>query len=310
MNILLPIDGSDYSKRALKFAGFFVASLGKTIERIGLLRVVTGRYMKSHIPFFDFRSEILKQSDSFKKFKQRHIDLNIKPSLDEGEKILKEAGISIQVEKFISEGEPSNEIIRLAEEKDFSIIIMARRGISELTGIILGSVTNKVIHHASKQTVYIVGQKIPHEITCPVRKILIPVDGSPYSIKGVEHGAFLAKSLSKFIENITLLRVINLAFYETKLLEGVDLEEEAKKILDEAKQILLKNDIHEGIITIKIRVGNPADEILKEADEHNHDTILLGRKGRTAFKDFILGGVSSTVMQRCIHQTVVIISST
>jgi nucleotide-binding universal stress UspA family protein len=309
MNILLPIDGSEHSRRAVQFAGYLGSSLGNTLRGIALLRVVTGRYMKSHMPFFDFRSEILKQSDSFKKFKRRHINTNVKPSLNESVKILKEAGIEVPVKKFITEGDPSNEIVRLADEKDFSTIIMARRGVSELTGIILGSVTNKVVHHATKQTVYIVGHKIPPERICPVRKILIPVDGSPYSLKGVEYGAFLAQSLQDFINNITLLRVINLAFYETRLMEGIDMEGEAKKILDEAKQILLKSSIQEGLITTRIRVGNPAEEILREAEKQNHDTILLGRKGRTAFRDFILGGVSSTVMQRCIDQTVAIISS-
>ncbi len=299
MNILLPIDGSEHSKRALKFAGYLGSSLGDTLKRIGILRVVTGRYMKDHIPFFDFRSDILKQSDSFKKFKRRHIDTNIKPTLDESVKILKEAGITVPIEKFITEGDPSNEIIRLADEKDFSTIMMARRGISELTSVILGM----------KQTVYIVGQKIPHEKMCPIRRILIPVDGSPYSIKGVRYGAFLAQSLQKFIDHITLLRVINLAFYETRLMEGIDIEGEAKNILAEAKKILLMDGVEERFITTKICIGNPADEILRESSENDHDTILLGRKGRSIFKDLILGGVSTTVIQRCINQSVIIISS-
>jgi nucleotide-binding universal stress UspA family protein len=35
----------------------------------------------------------------------------------------------------------------------------------------------------------------------------------------------------------------------------------------------------------------------------------MGRKGRTALKDFLLGGVSSIVLHRCQNPTIAIVSS-
>jgi nucleotide-binding universal stress UspA family protein len=125
--LLIPIDGSRHSMRAVEFAGYLGASLSKNLAGIALLRVVTGRYMSQRIPYIDFRAEIMKLSDSFRKFKEEHIERNIKPELNEGEKILKDLGIKVDIEKLISEGDPAHEIIRIAEEKDFSTIIMARR---------------------------------------------------------------------------------------------------------------------------------------------------------------------------------------
>jgi nucleotide-binding universal stress UspA family protein len=58
-----------------------------------------------------------------------------------------------------------------------------------------------------------------------------------------------------------------------------------------------------------MRIGTPSDEILREAEEGDHNLIIMGRKGRTAMKDLILGGVSSTVLQRCQNPTVAIVSS-
>lgn len=309
LKILLPIDGSEHSKRALRFAARLGISLGRNLKHIALLRVVTGRYMRNYVSFLDFRSEILKQTDSFKKFKQRHLKENVLPSLDEGEKILKETGIAADIEKRVVEGEPSREIIRVANEERFSSIIMARRGLSGITGLLLGSVTNKVVHAAIGQTIYIVGQSILEDKKCPISKILIPVDGSRFAFKGVEHGAFLAREMENCEININLLRVVNLAFYERRLLEGTDIEEEAKNILEKAKNIILKRKVPETFIATKVRVGDPSEEILKEAEEGKYDLILIGRKGRTAFKDFILGGVSSNVMNRCQNQTVAIVSS-
>jgi len=305
--ILLPIDGSRHSQRAVEFTGYLGTSIGKNLTDLALLRVISGRYMSRYMPYVDFRSELLKLSDSFKEYKKQHIEKNIKPSLDEGEKILRDLGIGVNIEKLMVEGDPAHEIVNIANEKGFSTIVMARRGLSEIIEFLLGSVTNKVVHAAKRQTVYIVGQKILRDKTCPVPKILVPVDGSSYSIKGAEHAACLAGELKTSLSSVTVIRVINLALFEKRLKEGIDPEGEAEKILEEAKSIFLQSGVPEGLISTKIRLGQPAEEILKEADGYN--LIVLGRKGRTAIKDFLLGGVSSTVLHRCQNPTIAIVSS-
>lgn len=44
----------------------------------------------------------------------------------------------------------------------------------------MGSVTNKVVHAANRQTVYIAGQRILKDKARPIPKVIIPVDGSSY----------------------------------------------------------------------------------------------------------------------------------
>jgi nucleotide-binding universal stress UspA family protein len=76
-----------------------------------------------------------------------------------------------------------------------------------------------------------------------------------------------------------------------------------------AEAVLLKAGVSEGLISTRVVVGTPAEEILKEAEEADYHLIIVGRKGRTALKDLILGGVSSTILQRCQNPTVAIVSS-
>jgi len=305
--ILLPVDGSEYSRRAVQFAGYLGASLGINLTDLALLRVISGRYIGRYMPYGDFRADLLKLSDSFKKFKKQHIEKNIKPSLDEGEKILRDLGIGVKIEKLIGEGEPAHEIVRIAAEKGFSTIIMGRRGLSQIMGVLVGSVTNKIAHAVIRQTVYIVGQKILRNKICPVPNILVPIDGSSYSLKGAEHAACLAAELKASVNNVTLLRVINLALFEKRLKQGIDPEAEAEKILDKAKSVFLQAEVPEGLVSTKIRLGQPAEEIFKEADSYN--LIVMGRKGRAALKDFLLGGVSSTILHICQNPTIAIVSS-
>jgi nucleotide-binding universal stress UspA family protein len=307
--ILLPVDGSKHSKRAVQFAGYLGASMGKSLSGITLLHILTGGYLSRHMENVDFRTKILTESEVFRKIKETHVDQDIKPLLDEGEKLLRESGIESAVERLIREGEASNEIIRAADEGKFSTIVMARRGLSTLKGLFLGSVTGKVVHAATRQTVYIVGQRILKDKKCPIPRILIPVDGSSYSMRGVEHAACLASAFTASLDSVTFLRVINPALFAERLKEGIDPEKEARTILDKAKEVFLKADIPENLLTNKVRIGTPSDEILREAEEGDYNLIIMGRKGRTALKDLILGGVSSSVLQRCQNPTVAIVSS-
>ncbi len=285
--ILLPVDGSEHSKRAVQFAGCLGGALGKILTGVTLLYVGVGA-----------------------EGERQRVEEKIRSFLDEGEKILRELGTQTEIKKLIVSGDPAKEIVRLANEGKFSSIIMARRGLSGVKKFLLGSVTNKIVHSACRQTVYIVGHRILENKACIIPRILIPIDGSIYSMKGVEDAACLAAGLKASMSRITLFRVINLSVYLKRVKEGIEPDEEAKSILDEAKEVFSQAGIPEELITTKISVGRePADEILKEAEEGYYSLIIIGRKGRSAIKDLILGGVSSTVLHRCQNPTVAIVSS-
>lgn len=307
--VLIPVDGSEHSKRAVQFAGCLSTSLEKGFSDLALLSVITGSYFGQHISYVDFRAEVLKESETFKRVREEHLEKNIKPLLNEMENVLKDSGIEAKIEKLIREGDPVREIMQAANEGKFSTIIMARRGLSEAREFFMGSVSNKVVHGAGKQTVYVVGHRILEDKKCPIPKILVPIDGSTFSMKGVEYTACLASALKDAMHKITLLRVINLALFAERLKQGVDPFEEARKLLHDAKSILLDADVPEKLIMTKERVGIPSDEILRETQEGDFNLIVMGRKGRTALRDFILGGVSTTVLHRCMNSTVAIVSS-
>src|SRR4030066_2459970 len=210
--VLLPVDGSKHSKRAVQFAGYLGASMGSSLSDITLLHILTGGYLSRHMENIDFRTKVLVESEGFKRIRETHINQDIKPFLDEGEKLLRDSGIEATIEKLIREGEAANEIIKAADEGKFSTIIMARRGLSTLKGLFLGSVTGKVVHTANNQTVYIVGHRTLKNKKCPIPRILIPVDGSSHSMRGGEHAACLTSAFAASLDSVTLLRVINPAF--------------------------------------------------------------------------------------------------
>jgi nucleotide-binding universal stress UspA family protein len=302
--ILLPVDGSENSKRAVELTGCLGRLMGKSLSGVTLLYVMVGSYLGKHSDYKDFRSEVVKQSDIIKRLRAQHIEKDIKPFLDASEKILKDEGIETDIEELVVDGDPSDEIVRIADEGNYSTIMMARKKHKETKDFLTG-VTNKVVRAASKQTVYVVGLDVLIGQACPIPKILVPVDGSKYSMKGVDHAACLAGTFEGSISGITLLRVINIDRAEKRQ----DLEKEAQQILNEAKEVFLKTGVPEGLITTKHIPGKPAEEIIKEAEEENCNLIIVGRKGRSTIKDLILGGVSTSVLQQCPKPTIAIVSS-
>lgn len=129
-------------------------------------------------------------------------------------------------------------------------------------------------------------------------KILVPVDGSKYSMEGVKIALDYAKTKKA---DITLMTV-------TPFISGLDLEISAKEIesinetmrrngedvLDKAKNILSA----EGITakTILSSAISAADEILNTAEEEKVDLIIIGNRGLggTATR-FLMGSVASKV---------------
>lgn len=300
--VLLPVDRSENSLRAIKFAGALLSGIEGS--GITILYVMSGGYLSDHMKNIDFRAELIKGTEVFKKIKAKHIEENIIPFLKNYEKTLKDAGVKGEIAKRIEEGDPGNRIIEIASKENFQTVMLARRGMSELKSFVLGSVSNKVIHGLLNQNIYLVGQKISEEN--PLERILVPVDGSEYSMKAVEHAVCLAKTI-RGIKIITILRVINVSLYLERVRQGIDPEAEAEEILNRAKQRFIDEEVG-NLVETKSKAGFPKDEIIKEIEEGGYNLIIMGRKGRSALKDLVLGGVSSAVINRCFEQTIAIIN--
>jgi nucleotide-binding universal stress UspA family protein len=126
-------------------------------------------------------------------------------------------------------------------------------------------------------------------------------------MKAVEHAVCIAKFV-KNIDKITILRVINLSLYLERVKEEIDPREEAKEILNKAKMKFLEEEVPQDLIETKTSIGFPKEEIVREIKEGNYNLVIMGRKGRSALKDLVLGGVSSAVINKCFEPTIAIIN--
>lgn len=306
--ILLPVDESEFSKRAITFAGKFLKYFNQDLSEITVFHVIRPGHLTKHEKRVDLRVEFLKKSELFKKLKEQFLKEKIKPVLDEYENILKNFGVTAEINQRVEEGDPGNKIIEVLSKENYSSVFLARRGMSLTESLVMGSVSTKVVYNTKKQIVYLVGEKFSEDQVEPVSKILVPVDGSEYSKRAVEHAVYVVKRLGEKVKEIKLLRVINLDVYYERISQGIDPERDAEENLSIAKRKFLDEYIPEKLIQTQILIGIPSEEIIKEIKENSYDLVIIGRRGRSPLKDLVMGGVSSAVVYHCKETTIAIIN--
>ena len=128
--ILVPVDGSDESLNGLKYA----CKLAKRLEAsLYVLHVASIPYMAESV-FID--PELF---------------------IDAGRAIVKDAKTlltanacdDVHYDVVEGRGNPGNVIVRYAKEHDCTQIVMSARGHTPFTHLLLGSVSDYVIHHAT-----------------------------------------------------------------------------------------------------------------------------------------------------------------
>ena len=132
-----------------------------------------------------------------------------------------------------------------------------------------------------------------------LKKILVPVDFSSFSLDALEYGCELA---SRFGAEVHLFYVVSdaLLMY-TAAQTMVDAEavicqekEQGRKKLEQAVP-----EKWQGKITFHhhVEVGEPVAEIIKFADSLEADLLVMGTHGRTGLKHILLGSVAEKVVR-------------
>ncbi len=158
---LLPVDGSEHSMRAVNFAGCLASGLGNRVEIITLLYVLAGHYLSKHMANVDVRVGHILKSDLLGRLKEQYLSDSVKPILTGAEELLRRLDPKTSLDYKIAEGDPAEQILKMAEEGEYSTIVIARRGLSKLKEVFLGSVTSTILHRPQHPTIYVVGQQIP-----------------------------------------------------------------------------------------------------------------------------------------------------
>jgi nucleotide-binding universal stress UspA family protein len=133
------------------------------------------------------------------------------------------------------------------------------------------------------------------------RKVLVAVDGSPTSMKGLREAIRLAKDGGS---QLVLLHVVN-EFYAFANLDGfapgVDLvptlREGGRRTLAKAKALVDTAGVRATTVMRETLGGPAADTIVREARKQRADLVVLGTHGRRGIRRMVLGSDAEQVVR-------------
>lgn len=135
--ILLAVDGSEHSQRAARVAGELSGGLGATVDIINVVperRVVPGDAMVelgSLEHMYVSEREFLREAG--------------RQVVEQAARIVRDAGGRVDDEAVLV-GDAAQRIAEQAEASGVDCIVLGRRGLGDVRGLFLGSVSHKVGH--------------------------------------------------------------------------------------------------------------------------------------------------------------------
>jgi nucleotide-binding universal stress UspA family protein len=134
-SIVVGTDGSETAKEAVRQAAELAKTLGSQIHLVSAYEPV---------PEGRLREERADVPEDLQWMVNPREDVNA--TLEETGKQLQEEGL--EVETHAREGDPADAILDVAEEKGADLIVVGNKGMTGAKRFLLGSVPNKVSHHA------------------------------------------------------------------------------------------------------------------------------------------------------------------
>jgi nucleotide-binding universal stress UspA family protein/nitrite reductase/ring-hydroxylating ferredoxin subunit len=180
------------------------------------------------------------------------------------------AGVD-KVTSELREGAPADVLGDLAEEKDVGLIVISGGRGQRYT---LGSCAHRLSHHAPCDLLIVSDRERPAE--APYRRVLIATDGSATADRAARKGYDLAESIGV---PVTLVFVGHPATGELVTKDTVTVF------------------AGETETDVQLLEGDPAERILDAAESGGADLIIVGNKGMTGAKRFLLGAVPAKVSE-------------
>jgi nucleotide-binding universal stress UspA family protein len=282
MRVLVANDGSKYGKWALEWVARLPLAEPPSVK---VLHIVDLGSLRA--PFMT--QSVVAGTERYMKAEVAKFIAHAKRTKEEAGAMLKSLGLKGTV--VTERGAVAATLVKDAG-RGVQLVAVGSRGLDALDRFMLGSVSTHVIHHVSCSVLVV------REAPRPVRRIVLAIDGSAASKRAVQ---FLLKRMTPGAtghESITVTVTHAMPF-----LNYPELREAGKGIVEEGAVKLRRAGYQADEIST---IGNPADEVLKAAERVKADVIVTGAKGLGAVGRFLLGSVSTRVVQHA-HCSVLVV---
>ncbi len=273
MNVFVATDGSKYGRWVLnwvaelpfvepvKVMALHVLDLS-ALQAPYLSQAGTERYLQKEIQCMEARS-----ATTLKEATQQMAALKLKGT------VRNERGAVAPV------------LLKRAPKRD-GLLVVGSKGLDALDRFMLGSVSTKLIQHATCPVLVVKNEAVP------LRRIALAIDGSDASAQALKF------VLTKFQPDRSAgkdgLVPIHVSVIHVMPFSNYQLLKEARKLLKQSVRKLIQAGFAAEAVCVR---GKPAEEVMKVAAKQHAELIVMGAQGLGAIARFLIGSVSTRVVQ-------------
>ena len=134
-SIVVGTDGSETARQAVQQAIGLARAVGASIELVSAYEPIPNQRIRQE-------AREAPQDLQWMVNPREDVDATLREAVEEAER----AGVT--VEGYAREGDPADAILDVAEERGADLIVVGNKGMTGAKRFLLGSVPNKVSHHA------------------------------------------------------------------------------------------------------------------------------------------------------------------
>lgn len=224
----------------------------------------------------------------------------LEQNLEEQQALLEKHGFTVSTRCVV--GMPESVINQIAEEENYSAIIVGSFSRSWAGEALLGGLASDIIHTATRPVLLVRLETHEAEEASEIKAascdfsshILFPTD---FSQNADQAFAYVKRLVEAGVRKVTLLHVQDQYRIEPFLLDRLG---EFNRI-DESRLLQMKEiltSLRDVEVDIRVAYGSPTTEILKAIRETETVLTVMGSQGRGNARDMFLGSVSHNIARR------------
>lgn len=287
--LLVPLDGSALAESALAWA-ISVAQPGaellllRVVPPPGALRDAVGNLLVSASEFADRY-----RSDARETFDHAESTTAIPD------------GLTVE-EIVVASADPAGAILRVAAERDASMIVVASAGRGSLGRITFGSVADRIARQADRPVLVVRAAERAGQGAVQVNRVVVPLDGSPVAAAAIPPATGLARSLGVGVALVTAVdtdRSTSLArVYASSFSEELH-QKLVKQEATFAGEMLdgVAAEIRKGGIPVSVAViDGPAAASIADVTQSG-DLIVMMSHGRGGVQRWLIGSIAEKLVR-------------
>ena len=284
-NVLVPIDFSEPSLQAVEFALPLVKRLGAELH---FVHVFEPDYPVAGMVAMPL---ILPELQVGRRVRRHLKDVAAKHSLS-----LRSQNI------HAIKGRPFEEICQLAGDLGIDLIVTSTRGHTGLKHLLLGSTAERVVRYSPCPVLVVHPaqgdrKRAPRELH--FGKIVVPIDFSECSLKGLEYAKALAR---QFGSKLLLLHSVAVLYFvssdEYARFDYPLLMRQCETAARQQMRDLMAKTDWDGIdVEASLQIGHAGEQICARSREHHADLIIASTHGATGLKHILIGSTAEYVVR-------------